>query len=127
MTVPFTTMLRRRFPWKDSFIGAPILSMAANVLLACLISQITTKENPALLDKGLRMMGLVANASISIVTLTFSLTVLSVQIAAQSYSPRLLDEFLKDPVSKVVIATNLGAYAYCYTINYFLDDTTDVS
>ena len=117
-------VIRRRFPWRDSFIAAPLLCMILNTILAALTSQVTTKENPALLDKGLRMMGLVANASISIVTLTFSLTVLSVQIAAQSYSPRLLDEFLKDPVSKVVISTNLGAYAYCYTINYFLDDTT---
>ena len=72
--------------------------MIINALLASLLSEITN-DDVVLLDKGLRMMGLVSNASISIVTLTFSLTVLSVQIAAQSYSPRLLDEFLKDPVN----------------------------
>ena len=98
--------------------------MIINALLASLLSVITN-DDVVLLDKGLRMMGLVSNASISIVTLTFSLTVLSVQIAAQSYSPRLLDEFLKDPVSKVVISTNLGAYVYCYTINYFLDNASE--
>ena len=71
------------------------------------------------------MSGMVSGASITIVTLTFSLTVLSVQIAAQAYSPRLLDTFLKDPVSKVVISVNLGSYAYCFTMNYFLYDTSE--
>lgn len=113
-------------PWKDSFILYPILSMIMNALLASLLCQ-ATNNNVVLLEQGIRMMGLVSNASISIVTLTFSLTVLSVQIAAQSYSPRLLDEFLKDPVSKIVISTNLGSYAYCFTINYFLKDGLDES
>lgn len=111
-------------PWRDSFVLYPILSMIMNVLLASLLS-LETNNDAVLLEKGIRMMGLVSNASISIVTLTFSLTVLSVQIAAQSYSPRLLDEFLKDPVSKVVISTNLGSYTYCFTINYFLYDEAE--
>jgi uncharacterized membrane protein len=72
-----------------------MMSMAFNVILAASLSQITSRDNPQLLSQGLSMIGLVSNASISIVTLTFSLTVLSIQIAAQSYSPRLLDDFLK--------------------------------
>lgn len=98
--------------------------MIMNVLLASLLS-LETNNDAVLLEKGIRMMGLVSNASISIVTLTFSLTVLSVQIAAQSYSPRLLEDFLKDPVSKMVISTNLGSYSYCFTINYFLYEETE--
>jgi len=123
MTTAFSQLIA---PWKDSFILYPVLSMIMNVLLASLLS-LETNDDEVLLEKGIRMMGLVSNASISIVTLTFSLTVLSVQIAAQSYSPRLLDEFLKDPVSKVVISTNLGSYSYCFTINYFLNDTAEAS
>jgi hypothetical protein len=73
----------------------PMMSMVFNAILAASLSQITSPDNPELLDQGLVMIGLVSNASISIVTLTFSLTVLSIQIAAQSYSPRLLDDFLK--------------------------------
>jgi len=99
--------------------------MFLNILLAYLLSFITTTENPALLDQGMLMIGLVSNASISIVTLTFSLTVLSVQVAAQTYSPRLLDEFVKDPMSKIVISVNLGAYAYCFTMTNFIDTTTE--
>ena len=113
------------FPWKDSFVAAPLAAMLLNVALSMVLSLITRSDDPVLQEKGLRMLNLVANASISIVTLTFSLTVLSVQIAAQSYSPRLLDEFLKDPMSKVVISVNLGAYAFCYTTNYHIEQTED--
>jgi hypothetical protein len=83
------------FPWRESFVMVPMMSMVFNAILATALSQITSSDNPQLLDQGLVMIGLVSNASISIVTLTFSLTVLSIQIAAQSYSPRLLDDFLK--------------------------------
>ena len=72
-----------------------MMSMCFNVILAACLSQITSTSYPELVEQGNRMIGLVSNASISIVTLTFSLTVLSIQIAAQSYSPRLLDDFLK--------------------------------
>jgi len=116
-------ILYRLMPWKDSFVAAPLSAMIVNVVVSSLLAQLTTSDDPALIEKGLRMLGLVSGAAISIVTLTFSLTVLSVQIAAQTYSPRLLDEFLKDPMSKVVISVNLGAYAFCYTLTYFLDDT----
>lgn len=96
--------------------------MVLNAVVASLLSRnITRYDDPVLLDKGLRMISLVSNASISIVTLTFSLTVLSVQIASQNYSPRLLDEFLKNPMPKAVISINLGAYMYCYTMNYYID------
>jgi hypothetical protein len=83
------------FPWRESFVMIPMMSMVFNVILAATLSQITSPDNPQLLSQGITMIGLVSNASISIVTLTFSLTVLSIQIAAQSYSPRLLDDFLK--------------------------------
>jgi hypothetical protein len=89
------TELYAWFPWRESFVMVPMLSMFFNAILAASLSQITSLDNPELLGQGLVMIGLVSGASISIVTLTFSLTVLSIQIAAQSYSPRLLDDFLK--------------------------------
>ena len=69
------------------------------------------------------MISLLCSTSISIATLTFSLTVLSIQIAAQTYSPRLLDDFLKDPVSKIAVAVNLGSYSFAFTLTYFVNDS----
>jgi hypothetical protein len=45
-------------------------------------------------DGARAMLSMVSGAAISAVTLTFSLTVLSLQLAASNYSPRILDEFI---------------------------------
>jgi len=116
----------------ESFLTVPIGCILFNVALAVALS-ITVVVTPndgddsgsALLDQAITMSNYVSTAAISIVTLTFSLTVLSIQIAAQSYSPRLLDDFIKDPVSKIVISVNLGAYAFCFTLQYFLYPSAD--
>jgi uncharacterized membrane protein len=106
---------------EDSFRVGPYLSIFLNVLLACLLSLVTTNENAERLrEQGLYMSNLVSGAAISIVTLTFSLTILSVQIAAQSYSPRLLEDFIRDRAAKAVISVNLGSYSYCYCLGFFL-------
>jgi len=114
----------------ESFVTFPVGYMILNVLLAIVLStnvttELSTVDANSLIDQGLRMSGFVSTAAISIVTLTFSLTVLSIQIAAQSYSPRLLDAFLKDPVSKIVISVNLGAYSFCYTLQCFANQSND--
>lgn len=116
------------FPFNDSFFLMPFLSMIFNVIMAVLLSMLVTRPDPEgeLVQKAIRMMSLVSNASISIVTLTFSLTVLSVQVASQTYTPRLIDDFVKDPLSKMVISVNLGAYVFCFTLNYFIDDSDNI-
>ena len=117
----------RWFPYKDSFVVVALIWMILNGCLAfALGSLVPSVDDSDLLDTGLRLLGLVSNASISIVTLTFSLTVLSVQIASQNYSPRLLDDFLKQQESKRVISVNLGAYSYCFTLSYFLCNSNQV-
>jgi len=110
------------------FLVTPTISVATNVLLAVVLSLTVTKDNDdsQLLSQATTMAGMVSSASLTIVTLTFSLTVLSIQIASQTYSPRLLDDFLKNPMSNCAVALNLGAYAYAYTLTYFLHDESNV-
>jgi len=64
------------------------------------------------------LLSIVSGAAIQIATLTFSLTVLSVQLASVNYSPRLLEEFMKDPIAKWSFAINLGAYVYCVVVQW---------
>jgi hypothetical protein len=68
--------------------------MALIIALACLLSLDTQPPDPGglLLLHGEQMIGYVTSTSTGIITLTFSLTILSIQIVAQNYSPRLLDE-----------------------------------
>lgn len=63
------------------------------------------------------MISTVSSFSVSVVTLTFSLTVLSLQLAAQSYSPRILNEFVKDSHTKITLGIYLGTYCYCYIVS----------
>mmetsp|Transcript_16641 Transcript_16641/g.32252 ORF Transcript_16641/g.32252 Transcript_16641/m.32252 type:complete len:559 (-) Transcript_16641:670-2346(-) len=71
------------------------------------------------------LLGMVSSACISISTLTFSLTVVAIQLASVNYSPRLLDEFLKDPISKQAFAINLGTWVYCYVVRNNVYVATD--
>ena len=109
-----------------TFLLIPVSYTCLNVILAGTLGSLITNENERLLPQAESMIGMLTSTSIGIVTLTFSLTVLSIQIAAQTYSPRLLDDFLKDPISKIAIAVNLGAYSYGFSLTYFLQDPIQV-
>jgi uncharacterized membrane protein len=109
-----------------TFLLIPVSYTCLNVILAGTLGSLITNENERLLLQAKSMIGMLTSTSIGIVTLTFSLTVLSIQIAAQTYSPRLLDDFLKDPISKIAIAINLGAYSYGFSLTYFLQDPIQV-
>ena len=56
-------------------------------------------------DGARALASMLSSTAISVVTLTFSLTVLSLQIAASNYSPRILDEFIKDRVRSLLATT----------------------
>ena len=117
-------MLQHRNPsgyTTHTFLSVPLVYVLANVLLAILLSLIApSASNEELREQGLQMSDTILSTSITILALTFSLTFLSIQIAAQTYSPRLLDDFIKDPVSKISIAVNVGAFAYSYTMTFYL-------
>ena len=105
------------------FLLFPIGYALFQIFFCCMLSIITTADHHGLLSQAKQMISLLCSTSISIATLTFSLTVLSIQIAAQTYSPRLLDDFLKDPVSKIAVAVNLGSYSFAFTLTYFVNDS----
>ena len=109
------------------FLFYPFLSVFVNILLAGVLSNVYKLNDESWRSVGITMSSMLASTSITIVTLTFSLTVLSIQIAAQTYSPRLLDDFLQDPISHIAVSVNLGAFAYAFFLQYWLEhEDTDV-
>ncbi len=119
--------IRDYTPWNsESFVAGPLCWGLFNALLAVSLAQITKNSNEELLEQALQMISLLTSAAVPIMTLTFSLTVLSVQLATQLYSARLLDVFIKDPVSKMVISVNVGALSYCYTLFFYLYDNENI-
>lgn len=117
-----------------AFWGYPIASVVLNSVVAYLVCmiQLDSSQIDSIAPSTCRfacvlifnggaadahaLLGIVSGTAISIATLTFSLTVLSLQTAAVNYTPRLLDEFLKDPVAKLALSAYLGAFCYCYIV-----------
>jgi len=58
----------------------------------------------------------VAASAITVSALMFSLTVVALQLASQQFSPRLLREFTRDPVTRAVLAVLLGTFAFSVVV-----------
>ncbi|WP_309124962.1 DUF2254 domain-containing protein [Kocuria sp.] len=57
----------------------------------------------------------VATSIMTATTLTFSLTVVALQLASQQFSPRLLREFARDPKTQVVLAVLVSTFVVSLT------------
>lgn len=58
----------------------------------------------------------VAGAFMTVSSLTFSLTVVTLQLASSQYSPRLLRTFAGDRAVQVTLGVFLGSFAYCLVV-----------
>jgi len=58
----------------------------------------------------------IAGSIVTVTSLTFSLTVVALQMAAGQYSPRVLRNFLRDRGNQVVLATFLGTFAFSIVV-----------
>jgi uncharacterized membrane protein len=62
------------------------------------------------------LLELVAGAMMTVTALTFSLTVVALQMSAGQYSPRVLRNFLSDLGNKLVLSVFLATFAYCLAV-----------
>ncbi|GAA3159482.1 DUF2254 domain-containing protein [Blastococcus jejuensis] len=58
----------------------------------------------------------IASSLISVTTLLFSLTIVTLQLASSQYSPRLLQTFVRDRVVQSCLAILLGTFLYALTV-----------
>lgn len=58
----------------------------------------------------------VAGSTITVTGLTFSLTVVALQVAASQFTPRLLSSFLSDRGNQVVLSTFLSTFVYSLAV-----------
>lgn len=58
----------------------------------------------------------IASSTITVLALTFSLTVVALQMAATQFTPRVLRNFLRDHGNQAVLATFLATFAYNLTV-----------
>lgn len=64
------------------------------------------------MDDARALLQVTATSVMTATTLTFSLTVVALQLASQQFSPRLLREFTRDPITKLVLAVLASTFAF---------------
>ncbi len=67
----------------------------------------------------------VAGSLITVTALTFSLTVVTLQLASSQFSPRLLRTFTRDRVVQATLALFLGTFTYALTVLRTVRNETD--
>ncbi|HEU4490730.1 MAG TPA: DUF2254 domain-containing protein [Jiangellales bacterium] len=67
-------------------------------------------------DSAQETLGVLAGAVMTVTSLSFSLTVISLQLASSQFSPRLLRTFAQDRVVRGTLAVFLCTFAYCLAV-----------
>lgn len=76
-------------------------------------------------DAARAVLSAIAGSLISAASLTFSLTVVALQLASSQGSPRLLRMFASDRTVHATLAMFLGTFAYALTVLRTVDDATE--
>ena len=113
------------------WLGPTLASLAA-IALGALLTQISPTGNGVLdpilgdVDAARALLQVTATSVMTATTLTFSLTVVALQLASQQFSPRLLREFTRDPITKRVLSVLAAAFAYAVVVVTSLDGKAPV-
>ncbi len=76
-------------------------------------------------DAARSLLGAIASSLITVTSLTFSLTVVSLQLASSQFSPRLLRTFTRDQFVQMTLALFLATFTYALTVLRAVRSTGD--
>ncbi len=105
----------------------PALVVAAAVGLAVLLVEVDSLSRFSLAEHWPRLFGAgaegargllstVASSMITVAGVVFSITLVSLALAASQYSSRVLRNFMSDRVNQVVLGVFVGVFAYCLVV-----------
>jgi uncharacterized membrane protein len=115
--------MSRRGRWSEIYEALwfePGLAIVGALVLGLILSNITVAPG-SLLDRiafkgsvsdGRQLLAVVTGTMITVTSLVFALTVVTLQIAATQFSPRLLRSFLRDRGTQMVLSTFVGTVSY---------------
>jgi uncharacterized membrane protein len=64
-------------------------------------------------DAARTLMGSIASTTVTLVGLVFSITFVALVLASQQYGPRMLENFTRDPQSRMIAGLFLATFVYC--------------
>lgn len=76
-------------------------------------------------DGARQLLGSIAGAVITVISISFSITILALQQLATQYSPRVLRNFTADRGNQVVLGTYLGTFIYSLLVLRMVHAETD--
>jgi len=114
-----------RYRFQESLFLLPVLIMVGGIVLAAAATAVDgAVGHDARVPLTLAMnshaatwlLATVAGAMITTVGVVFSLTVVSLQLASDQFSPRVLRSFIRDRLSQAVIGLLVGTFFYCVLV-----------
>jgi uncharacterized membrane protein len=113
----------------------PLIAIAASVILGIAVPLLDTAIDTSLspgwesiifnggTDSARAVLSAIAGSLITATSLTFSLTVVALQLASSQASPRVLRMFAKDPMVHATLAVFLGTFAFALTVLRTVEDS----
>ncbi|GAB1692926.1 DUF2254 domain-containing protein [Krasilnikovia sp. M28-CT-15] len=115
-------------PWRTQLWPVPSLCVALAVMLGVVLPRLDARLDDKLPDSvtaylfsggpeaARTVLSAVAGSLITVTSLTFSLTVVTLQLASSQFSPRLLRTFNRDRVVHVSLGLLLATFTYALTV-----------
>lgn len=118
---------------RTSLMGTPMAAVAGAVVLEWITHRIDRSllqrgaRLPSWLDRGgaddvRALLSTIAGASVTVLALVLSLTMVTISLAATQFGPRLIAAFLRSPALKVTIGVFTGLFVYSLLV---LDSVAD--
>jgi uncharacterized membrane protein len=128
MTTPQDTLRVVRDVARTELWPLPVLGVLTAVLAGVLLPRLDGRVDSGLptgvtsilfgggVEAARKILSAVAGSLITVTSLTFSLTVVTLQLASSQFSPRLLRTFTRDRFVHLTLALFLGTFTYALTV-----------
>lgn len=114
----------------------PIMMCAVAVGLSFLLIEVDTRLGVGKVsDFGLlytfgpegarAILSVIASSMITVASLIFSITMLSLQLASSQFGPRVLENFMRDRSNQIVLGTFVATFLYCLVVLRSVRGTAD--
>ncbi|MBU3954436.1 MAG: DUF2254 domain-containing protein, partial [Proteobacteria bacterium] len=112
---------------RSSFWFVPSLIVAVSIALAVALVEVGSTWSdqwlarwPLLFGGGAEaargMLSTIAGSMITVVGVTFSMTLVTLALASSQYTSRILRNFMRDRVTQVVLGIFTGIFTYCLVV-----------
>ena len=111
----------------SSFWFVPAVMAVVAVALSFLIVEVDALRDVSQTDdpstfytvgpEGARaILSVIASSMITVASLIFSITMLSLQLASSQFGPRVLGNFMRDRSNQIVLGTFIATFLYCLSL-----------